>query len=114
VDILSSPCRPAGVGRYIMRRPAVPIGRSDGKAREMIVSSVRAAMEGRLQPRPVDSLDVTILVDNSVDVLMAGSDRVKRAPLHRDWSSMSRWREAQARSFDSRLVGDGTAPGITR
>ncbi len=38
-------------------------------------------MEGRIRLRPVDSLDVTILVDNSVDLLMAGSESVKRAPL---------------------------------
>lgn len=43
-------------------------------------------MEGRIQLRSVDSLDVTILVDNFVDVLMAGSDRVKRAPLAPNWS----------------------------
>jgi len=43
-----------------------------------------AAMEGRVSLRPVDSLDVTILVDNAIDVLMAGSERVRRAPLHPD------------------------------
>lgn len=42
-------------------------------------------MEGRIHLRPVDSLDVTILVDNSVDLLMAGSERVKRVPLVPDW-----------------------------
>lgn len=29
---------------------------------------------------------MTILVENSIDILMAGSERVKRAPLHRDWT----------------------------
>jgi 7,8-dihydropterin-6-yl-methyl-4-(beta-D-ribofuranosyl)aminobenzene 5'-phosphate synthase len=43
-------------------------------------------MEGRVRLRAVDSLDVTILVDNSIDLLMAGSDRVKRAPMVPDWS----------------------------
>lgn len=43
-------------------------------------------MQGRIQLRPVDSLDVTILVDNFVDLLMAGSDRVERAPMASNWS----------------------------
>ncbi len=43
-------------------------------------------MEGHVTLRPIDSLDVTILVDNSIDILMAGSERVKRAPLVPDWT----------------------------
>ncbi len=43
-------------------------------------------MEGRIPLRAVDSLEVTILVDNSIDLLMAGSASVKRAPLARDWT----------------------------
>jgi 7,8-dihydropterin-6-yl-methyl-4-(beta-D-ribofuranosyl)aminobenzene 5'-phosphate synthase len=35
---------------------------------------------------PVDAVDVTILVDNSVDILMTGSEMVRRAPLAYDWS----------------------------
>jgi 7,8-dihydropterin-6-yl-methyl-4-(beta-D-ribofuranosyl)aminobenzene 5'-phosphate synthase len=35
---------------------------------------------------PVDSADVTILVDNSVDVLLPGNEMVRRAPLALDWS----------------------------
>ncbi len=42
-------------------------------------------MEGPIRLRAVDSLDVTILVDNSIDLLMAGSDRVRRFPLVPDW-----------------------------
>lgn len=43
-------------------------------------------MEGRIPLRAVDSLEVTILVDNSIDLLMAGSESVMRAPLARDWT----------------------------
>jgi 7,8-dihydropterin-6-yl-methyl-4-(beta-D-ribofuranosyl)aminobenzene 5'-phosphate synthase len=43
-------------------------------------------MQGVVPLRPVDSLDVTILVDNSVDLLMSGSEQVKRAPIVPDWS----------------------------
>jgi len=32
---------------------------------------VPAAMEGRIERRPVDLLDVTILVDHSADLLMS-------------------------------------------
>ncbi len=35
---------------------------------------------------PVDAVDVTILVDNSIDLLMLGSETVRRAPLAYDWS----------------------------
>ena len=35
---------------------------------------------------PVDVAEVTILVDNSVDVLLPSSPGVQRAPLHYDWS----------------------------
>ena len=43
-------------------------------------------MEPAAALRALDSLDVTILVDNSVDVLLAGSEHVSRAPLVPDWS----------------------------
>ena len=35
---------------------------------------------------PVDVADVTILVDNSLDILMPSDEVVHRAPLHYDWS----------------------------
>lgn len=44
-------------------------------------------MELPVTLRPVDSLDVTIVVDNSIDILLAGDERVRRAPLHPDWST---------------------------
>jgi 7,8-dihydropterin-6-yl-methyl-4-(beta-D-ribofuranosyl)aminobenzene 5'-phosphate synthase len=36
--------------------------------------------------RPVDSVDVTIVVDNSIDILLPSEGRVVRAPLAWDWS----------------------------
>ena len=36
--------------------------------------------------RPVDSLDVTIVVDNAIDILLPSDERVHRAPITQDWS----------------------------
>ncbi len=36
--------------------------------------------------RPVDAVDVTIVVDNSVDILLPSTERVRRASLVWDWS----------------------------
>lgn len=36
--------------------------------------------------KPVDAVEVTIVVDNSIDVLAAGSEGVRRFPLAYDWS----------------------------
>lgn len=44
-------------------------------------------MEERIGLRPVDSVDVTLLVDNSIDVLLASDDRAHRLPMARDWFS---------------------------
>ncbi len=35
---------------------------------------------------PVDVADVTILVDNSLDILLPSDQVAQRAPLHYDWS----------------------------
>ena len=35
---------------------------------------------------PVDAADVTIVVDNSIDLLMPNERAAQRAPLHHDWS----------------------------
>lgn len=43
-------------------------------------------MGERIPLRAVDSLAVTILVDNSIDVFLAGSEVVRRVPIERDWS----------------------------
>ena len=36
--------------------------------------------------RPVDALDVTIIVDNAIDILLPSDERTKRPPLTWDWS----------------------------
>ena len=36
--------------------------------------------------QPVDSLDVTIVVDNAIDILLPSDERTKRPPLTWDWS----------------------------
>ncbi len=43
-------------------------------------------MEAPVPLRAVDSLGVTILVDNQIDILLPSTDRVRRAPLRPDWS----------------------------
>ena len=35
---------------------------------------------------PVDVADVTILIDNSLDILLPSDQIAQRAPLHYDWS----------------------------
>jgi 7,8-dihydropterin-6-yl-methyl-4-(beta-D-ribofuranosyl)aminobenzene 5'-phosphate synthase len=39
-----------------------------------------------LHLNPVDSLDVTIIVDNAIDILLPSDERTKRPPLTWDWS----------------------------
>lgn len=46
-------------------------------------------MEALVRLRPVDSLRVTVLVDNQIDILLPSTDRVRRAPLRPDWSKGS-------------------------
>ena len=43
-------------------------------------------MNDRVALDPVDAADVTILVDNSVDILLTGDRVAQRAPLHHNWS----------------------------
>jgi 7,8-dihydropterin-6-yl-methyl-4-(beta-D-ribofuranosyl)aminobenzene 5'-phosphate synthase len=43
-------------------------------------------MTGQALLQPVDSVEVTILVDNSSDILLPSTDIVRRAPLAWDWS----------------------------
>jgi 7,8-dihydropterin-6-yl-methyl-4-(beta-D-ribofuranosyl)aminobenzene 5'-phosphate synthase len=43
-------------------------------------------MNERVALLPVDAADVTILVDNFVDILLPGNETVHRAPLAYDWS----------------------------
>ncbi|MGC2288712.1 MAG: MBL fold metallo-hydrolase [Thermoplasmata archaeon] len=44
-------------------------------------------MAGRFDLRPVDSVDVTLLDDNSIDALLPSDDRARRPPMARDWFS---------------------------
>jgi len=49
-------------------------------------------MEGRIALRPVDSVDVTLLVDNSIDLLLPSDERAHRPPLAREWFEKSQLR----------------------
>jgi 7,8-dihydropterin-6-yl-methyl-4-(beta-D-ribofuranosyl)aminobenzene 5'-phosphate synthase len=42
-------------------------------------------MDDALGLRPVDSVDVTILVDNSIDLFLPSDERAVRPPVARDW-----------------------------
>lgn len=42
-------------------------------------------MADSLLLQPVDSVEVTVLIDNSIDILMPGTEFVRRAPLYWDW-----------------------------
>ena len=41
---------------------------------------------GRVILQPVDVADVTILVDNTIDILLPGTETAQRAPMAWDWS----------------------------
>src|SRR6266705_4107582 len=43
-------------------------------------------MSQRVTLQPVDAADVTILVDNSIDILLPSTEMVRRVPLVWDWS----------------------------
>lgn len=43
-------------------------------------------MTDRVTLEPVDAADVTIVVDNSIDILLTNERVAQRAPLHPDWS----------------------------
>src|SRR6266516_5941166 len=43
-------------------------------------------MSERANLLPVDAADVTILVDNALDILLPSDEVARRAPLHYDWS----------------------------
>src|SRR5690349_2554121 len=44
------------------------------------------SMNTRVALQPVDAIDVTIVVDNFLDVLMPSTEMVRRAPLAWDWA----------------------------
>ena len=43
-------------------------------------------MSDRATLEPIDAAEVTIVVDNSIDILLANERMAQRAPLHHDWS----------------------------
>ena len=43
-------------------------------------------MSDRATLEPIDAAEVTIVVDNSIDILLANERMAQRAPLHLDWS----------------------------
>src|SRR5579863_3276005 len=49
-------------------------------------------MEAPFPLRSVDSVDVTILVDNSVDLLLASDEHARRPPLVQDWMEQTQLR----------------------
>ena len=49
-------------------------------------SATHSQIPSAVQLHPVDSLDVTIIVDNAIDILLPSDERTKRPPLTWDWS----------------------------
>jgi 7,8-dihydropterin-6-yl-methyl-4-(beta-D-ribofuranosyl)aminobenzene 5'-phosphate synthase len=57
---------------------------------------------------PVDAADVTILVDNYVDLLTAGNETAQRAPIMRgDWSEREQLRAEHGYSLLLTVQRDG-------
>lgn len=61
---------------------------------------------------PVDSADVTIVVDNYSDILLAGSENVRRAPLVWDWSEREPLRAEHGYSLLLTVERDGHRASI--
>ncbi|MGA8302229.1 MAG: MBL fold metallo-hydrolase [Thermoplasmata archaeon] len=64
-------------------------------------------MEGPLALRAVDSVDITLLVDNSIDALLASDERAQRPPLARDWLERPQLRAEHGFSALVRIRSDG-------
>ncbi len=62
--------------------------------------------------RPVDAVDVTIVVDNSVDVLLPSTERVRRAPLAWDWSERNQLIAEHGLSFLVTITTDGRTDSL--
>lgn len=43
-------------------------------------------MSEHVMLEPIDAAEVTIVVDNSIDLLLTNERMAQRAPLHHDWS----------------------------
>jgi 7,8-dihydropterin-6-yl-methyl-4-(beta-D-ribofuranosyl)aminobenzene 5'-phosphate synthase len=48
--------------------------------------------QGSVQLEPVDALDVTVVVDNAIDILTANTEIAQRSPLVWDWSEQQQLR----------------------
>ncbi|HEX9069641.1 MAG TPA: MBL fold metallo-hydrolase [Ktedonobacterales bacterium] len=69
-------------------------------------------MAGQVQLLPVDEADVTILVDNFVDILMPSTSVTRRPPLMRDWSEREPLRAEHGYSLLVSVRRDGHTASI--
>src|SRR5262249_43904576 len=51
-----------------------------------------AAVSDKVRLQPVDTVDVTIVVDNSIDILIPGTELARRPPWTWDWSAAEQLR----------------------
>jgi 7,8-dihydropterin-6-yl-methyl-4-(beta-D-ribofuranosyl)aminobenzene 5'-phosphate synthase len=61
---------------------------------------------------PVDVADVTILVDNSLDILLPGDKVAQRSPLHYDWSDREQLIAEHGYSLLLTVVRDGRSESV--
>lgn len=71
-----------------------------------------AAAADRVTLVPVDAADVTILVDNYLDILLPGTDTVRRPPLVWDWSEREQLRAEHGYSLLLTVQRDGRSSSI--
>jgi 7,8-dihydropterin-6-yl-methyl-4-(beta-D-ribofuranosyl)aminobenzene 5'-phosphate synthase len=69
-------------------------------------------MAGQVQLLPVDEADVTILVDNFVDILMPSTEVARRPPLVRDWSEREQLRAEHGYALLVTVRRDGHTASI--
>jgi 7,8-dihydropterin-6-yl-methyl-4-(beta-D-ribofuranosyl)aminobenzene 5'-phosphate synthase len=69
-------------------------------------------MDGRVSLRPVDSVDITLLVDNAVDALLPSTEQAKRPPLSRDWVKSPQLRAEHGFSTLVTLRRDGAETNL--
>ncbi len=65
-------------------------------------------MAERVELRPVDGVEVTVVVDNSIDILAASSEVAQRPPWQWDWSERSQLRAEHGYSLAVTLLRDGS------
>ena len=61
---------------------------------------------------PVDVADVTILVDNFLDILLSGDEIARRAPLHYDWSDREQLIAEHGYSLLLTVVREGRSESV--